>query len=127
MTFQPTIAAGPRNGQRMDRMSPDSGSRHLDLDKPASVWRVIRRQPQHEVRSVLRFNLSSEGLSYYFFVPHNEGVSREFVQIVCCFRGPENVGVITVDGSVLHCKRGARLSKLRNECLKNGLDRVWTF
>jgi hypothetical protein len=92
---------------------------------------VIQQQCQREVSwtgcSALRFNLSSEGLGYYLPVPHNKCVGSEFVRIVCCFCGPENIGVITLNASLLHRKRGTRLSKLRNESLKEGLDRVWTF
>jgi hypothetical protein len=69
--------------------------------------------------SVLRFDLSSEGLGYYFSA--QQKCQCEFVPIVCCFCGPENVGVIPLGAAQLHHKRRARLCKLRNEGRKKGL------
>jgi hypothetical protein len=76
--------------------------------------------------SLLRFDLGSEGLGCYFPIPHNKRVRCEFVRIVCCFRSPENIGVIAIDASLLHRERGARLCKLRNEALEEGPDCVLT-
>src|ERR1017187_3439872 len=70
------------------------------------------------------FDLGGEGLRYYLPVSHHKRVGSEFVRIVCCFRSPDNIGVITLDGSLLHRKRGARFRKLRNEGLKERLDRL---
>jgi hypothetical protein len=100
--------------------------------KIKSEWfTVFGQQCQGEVCctgcSALRLDFGSEGLRYYFPVPHNKGVGGEFVRIVCCFCGPENVGVIPLNASQLHRKRGARLCKLRNEGLKKWPNRVWTF
>jgi hypothetical protein len=75
--------------------------------------------------SALPFDLGSEGLRYYLPVPHNKCVGSEFVRIVRCFGRPENIAVIALNRSVLHRERGARLCKLGNEGLKEGLDRGW--
>ena len=48
---------------------------------------------------MLRFDLSTEGLVYYFPVPHNKSFGSEVTPILCCFRGPENVGVIPLNGA----------------------------
>jgi hypothetical protein len=77
--------------------------------------------------SVLRCDFSGKGLSYYFPVPHKKCVGSEFVRIVCCFCGPENVSVVPDNGSYLHGKGRAWLSELRNEGLKKGLNRFWTL
>jgi hypothetical protein len=66
-------------------------------------------------------------LGYDFPVPHNKRVGSEFVGIVSCFRGPENIGVVTLNASLLHRKRRARLAELRNQGLKEGFDRVRTL
>ena len=87
---------------------------------------LARQEVRFRGGSVLRFDLGSEGLGYYLPVPHNKRVGSEFVRIVCCFCSPENIRVITLNASLLHRERGARLCKLRNEGLKEGLDRVWT-
>ncbi|MFN0169179.1 MAG: hypothetical protein ACKV22_22375 [Bryobacteraceae bacterium] len=57
--------------------------------------------------SSLRFDLGGEGLGYDFPVPHNKRIGREFVRVICCFAGPQNIGVITLNRSLLHRKRGA--------------------
>ena len=91
----------------------------------ASGYAIIQQQCQSKVRptgcSALRFDLGSEGLRDDSPVPHNKCVGRKFVRIVCCFCGPENIGVITFNASLLHRKRGARLCKLRNEQLERGV------
>jgi hypothetical protein len=51
--------------------------------------------------SALRFDLSSKGLRYYLPVPHNKRVGNEFVGIVRCFGGPENIAMIALNRSVL--------------------------
>jgi hypothetical protein len=61
---------------------------------------------------VLRLDLGSKRLGYYFSVPYNKRVGSEFVRVVRGFCGPENVGVITVNRSLPYRKRGSRLSKL---------------
>ena len=75
--------------------------------------------------SALPFDLGGEGLRYDLPVPHKKCVGSEFVGIVRCFGRPENIAVIALNRSVLHRERGARLCKLRNEGLKEGLDRGW--
>src|SRR5262245_21726611 len=72
--------------------------------------------------SALRFYLSSEGLRYYLAIPYNKCVGSEFIRIVRRVGHPENIAVIALNRSVLHGERGARLCKLRNEGLKEGLD-----
>ena len=101
------------------------------LQTAMEEWRVIQQQRHHDVSwtacSVLRFDLSSERLGYYLSVLHNKRISSEFVRIVCCLCGPENVGVIPINGAQLHRKRGARLRKLRKEGFKKGFNCGWTF
>src|SRR5215813_14053488 len=84
----------------------------------------------YEVRSAgcsaLRFDLSSKGLRYYLPIPHHKCVGSEFIRIVRCIGRPENIAVIALNRSVLHSERGARLCKLRNEGLKERLDRGWS-
>jgi hypothetical protein len=76
--------------------------------------------------STLWFDASSKGLRDYFSIPHDERVGGKFVRIVGCFRGPDNIGMITVNGSLLDGERRARFGKLRNEGLKEGFDGVRT-
>ena len=75
--------------------------------------------------SSLDLILAANDWGYYFPVPHDKSVGSEFVPIVRCFCAPKNVTVISLNATQLHRKRGARLSKLRNEGLKKGLDCVW--
>jgi hypothetical protein len=63
----------------------------------------------------LRYDFGSERLRYDFSVPHNKRVGSHFVRIVRRFRTPKNVGVVTLNVSLLYHKRGSRFCKLQNE------------
>src|SRR5262249_15769970 len=73
--------------------------------------------------SALWFDLSGEGLRDYLPIPHNKCVGTKFIRIGRCVGGPQNIAVIALSRSVLHRERGTRLCKLRNEGLKERLDR----
>jgi hypothetical protein len=84
---------------------------------------LVQQPCQRESALVRLVNVSvglgSEGWGYEFPLPHDKCVGSEFVKIVW-FCGPQDIGVITLNASLLHRKRGARLCKFGNEGLKDG-------
>src|SRR5437868_15485098 len=58
--------------------------------------------------SMLRSDLGGKGLGYYFLVPHKEGVSSAFVCVVLGLCIPQDVGIVTFNGPLLHRKRCTR-------------------
>ena len=78
-----------------------SATRYVRFVPKADMIAGRTREVRSAVCSALRFDLSSKGLRYYLPVPHNKCVGNEFVGIVRCFGGPENISVIALNRSVL--------------------------
>ena len=57
---------------------------------------------------MLRSDLGGKGLGYYFLVPHKEGVSSAFVCVVLGLCIPQDVGIVTFNGPLVHRKRCTR-------------------
>jgi hypothetical protein len=62
------------------------------------------REVRSAICSAFRFDLSSKGLRYYLPVPHNKRIGNEFIGIVRCFGGPENIAMIALNRSELQCE-----------------------
>src|ERR1700724_3082500 len=92
-----------------------------DVDENVVVYRSMssRRGTQ---RSMLWGNLRGERLHRDFSIPHYERVSCEFIEIVCCFSTPDQIGIITLEDCGMHFLRRAGFSKLREQSLKQCLD-----
>src|SRR5215475_10441408 len=68
--------------------------------------------------SALGRNLAGEGLGHDLAVPHDERVRTYLVHVVGSLRGPQNVGIVALDGLLLHAECCARFAKLRQQRLE---------
>ena len=102
--FQRALSTSISNEKRMNLLPPFEclNTRHWPVfnDKAG----LTTHRSSEPGRSALRFDLGSERLGNYFPIPHHKGIGSEFVRIVGRFRSPNNIGVITVNRSVLHRK-----------------------
>src|SRR5262249_42407564 len=76
------------------------------------------------VFSALGRNLAGEGLGHDLAVPHDERVRAYLVHVVGSLRGPQNVGIVALDGLLLHAECCARFAKLRKHRLEQWPNRV---
>src|SRR5262249_6005335 len=63
-------------------------------------------------------------LGHDLAIPHDERVRTYLVHVVSSLRGPQHVGIVALDGPLLHAECGARFAKLRQQRLEQRPHRV---
>jgi hypothetical protein len=82
------------------------------------------RYSTRDVFSALGGSFGGEGLGHDLAVPHDERVRAYLVHVVGSLRAPQNVGIVALDGLLVHTECGTRFAKLRKHRLEQRPNRV---